>query len=269
MTTKTLKITAISLLTTLAIFAPAANADTLGPGDFVQLTSVVSSGNGQLDLILFGFASAGADNATGTFDGDNANLDMPTGSSDTTISGSYITSIGELRDFYRMNFPDPNFASGSSVVGIELFLDIDETSKSDFINVNTFQIVVNPTPFGGGDVRDDPLNNDIDSPTQQSTGVSYTGGTVEAEIEPAITPLMLDLNFQGAGHADYAILTGVNPFDPAFADGDVIQFVWESSDHSNGGDKIFLSGTTQVVPEPATMGLLAMGSVALLRRRNK
>jgi hypothetical protein len=69
-------------------------------------TSTVESGNGTLDFILFTESSGGSGNSSGSFDGDNANTQMPTGSGNTTADESYITSFGEIRAFYRLNFPD-------------------------------------------------------------------------------------------------------------------------------------------------------------------
>src|SRR5262245_47192784 len=53
----------------------------------------VGSGNGTLDYIFFTESSGGAGNSSGSFNGDNANTDMPTGSGKTTANESYITSI--------------------------------------------------------------------------------------------------------------------------------------------------------------------------------
>ena len=36
------------------------------------------------------------------------------------------------------------------VIDIKLFLDLNETSGSNYIDVDTFKIVVNPDPIGGG-----------------------------------------------------------------------------------------------------------------------
>ena len=107
------------------------------------------------------------------------------------------------------------------------------------------------------------LNNDISSAEQNSTGSSYTGGTLAAWLDTS--PKILPLNVQGAGFADYIIFTGVDPFDSAYADSTRILFFWDSSDHDDGGETYFLSGS--VIPEPATLGLLLIGGLTLLRRR--
>src|SRR3954470_18363896 len=60
----------------------------------------VGSGNGTLDFILFTESAGGTTNSSGSFNGDNANTDMPTGSGHTTADESFITSIGEVRNFF-------------------------------------------------------------------------------------------------------------------------------------------------------------------------
>ena len=107
-----------------------AQASVLLDADDVSLTtgSETQSGNGQLDLILFGYAAGGGvtGNAVTGFNGDDANTQMPGGGT-KSISGSYITSMGELRDFYRLNFP--NGLGGSTVNEIVLFADLSETGQ--------------------------------------------------------------------------------------------------------------------------------------------
>ena len=71
---------------------------------------------------------------------------------------------------------------------------------------------------------------------------------------------------QGAGFADYMILTGIDPYDPLFEDDTRVLFFWSESQNNDGGETVFLSGSVQagdieVVPEPATLVLL--GTVAL------
>ena len=62
----------------------------------------------------------------------------------------------------------------------------------------------------------------------------------------------------GAGHADKAIFTGINPFDSGFNDSTRILFHWASSNHNDGGETAFLSGTFAAhdlpgpqIPEPS------------------
>src|SRR5262245_57448835 len=76
-------------------------------------SNAVGSGNGTLDLILLTESSGGSSTIAGLFNGDDANTGMPTGNGNTTADESYITSMGELRAYYRLNFPDGN--GGSTV----------------------------------------------------------------------------------------------------------------------------------------------------------
>lgn len=249
-----------------AVCVQPAKAGLITDVDIVPTTGhEVGSGNGTLDLILFGFTGGGGvtDNEVTGFNGDDANSDMPTGGT-STMSGSYITSIGEIRDFYELTFPDGQ--GGSLQDQIVLFLDLSETGTVNHITLNTLTIVTDYDDFTAPDDRNDPLTNDISSATQNSTGAGTFGGTVIASLDPNIVPKSIPLNDQGAGHADHLIFTGINPFDQTYDDSTRILFSWDSTDHDNGGDKVFLSGS--IIPEPSSMVLLAVGAgVGLFRRR--
>jgi len=254
----------IGLAAILALGVSAGGA-VITDAEIVPTTAgMVPSGNGTLDLIMFGSAGGGGvtDNEVTGFNGDDANTDPPSGGS-TTMSESYITSIGELRDFYELNFPDGS--GGSLVSQIALFVDLTESGTVKDIKLDTLRIVIDYNSWPGPDVRNDPLGNDISTAVQNSTGSGFTGGTIVASLDAS--PKTLPENVSGAGFADYYILTGVNPFDGAFSDSTRVLVFWESHDHDNGGETIFLSG--EVIPEPGTLALLGLGSVLMLIRRQR
>lgn len=209
--------------------------------DFIALSgNEEGSGLGTLDLVLF--AGATANNKGGDFNGDDACTDMPSGGGATSATESYITSVGELRDFYRLNFPDGNSPTGSTVSEMVLFIDLNTDNTVD-VNLNTLQVVVDYDLYGGGDPRDDPYSNDISSAVQNSTDAnfSYTPGVGSLEAE-FTGPKTLPVLQQGSGWADYGIVLGIDPFDSRFQDSTRILFHWASTNHTTGGEEIFLSG---------------------------
>jgi len=225
----------------------------------------VQSGNGTLDYIFFweGGGVGVSENSAGSFDGDDANRDLPTGSSTTTASESFVTSIGELRDFYILNFPDG--MGGSTCHDIGLFVDVNQTGANKDLYLDTLTVVLNYDAFG--DDRDDPATYDVSSVLQESTGATFSGGTVLAQLD-SFVPKYIGVNEQGAGWADYIIDLGIDPFDSGFSDSDRILFHWESHGHNDGGETIYLSGS-YCIPEPATMTLVGFGALLLLVRRKR
>jgi hypothetical protein len=239
----------------------------IGDSDIVPTTgNEVASGNGLLDLKLFADSSASASNEYNGFDGDNANTDIASGGV-TTMAEAYVTSIGELRDYYRLCFPDGN--GGSIMNTMSLFIDLNQTPQNDII-LTGLNVVVDYDP-SFGDSRGDPWNNDVTTALQNSTtdgwsweigGPSPVGGTILSTID---SPKLLPLNSQGAEWADYAIRLNVDPFDSAFSDETRVLVYWASTVHDDLGETIFLSGQ-YIIPEPAMLLLFGLGA-ALLRRK--
>jgi len=149
-------------------------------------------------------------------------------------------------------------------------VDVNETGGPQSINLDTFDIFRNFTAFAGSDPRNDPFNNDITSSQQNATNATFSGGTLIANLDTS--QKVLGQNSVGAGHADQAIFTGINPFDPAFSNTDRILVHWMSSDHDNGGESVFISGSIgpqDFAPEPASLSLLAAGGLLVSRRARK
>jgi hypothetical protein len=241
----------------------------ISDSDIVATTgNEVASGNGQLDLKLFADSSANISNEYNGFNGDNANTDTP-GGGVSTMAEAYITSIGDLRDFYRWTFPDDN--GGSTLDSMWLFIDLNQTPGLD-VTIEALSVIIDyDHPYG--DSRDDPWTNDVLTDLQTSTTDGWAwdlgepspiGGTVYSTID---TSKLLPLNSQGAGWADYGIKLGINPFDPVFTDDTPILFYWASGGHDDGGETMFFSGSYASTPEPATLLLVGLGALCL-RRKN-
>ena len=115
-----------------------------------------------------------------------------------------------------------------------------------------------------------PLNPnpqaDVSSAEQAAVNQVYTSGTKIANLNPQ-PAANLPVNNQGAGFADYAIFTGINPF--SLNDSDVLLFNISMNTLNNGTEEIFLSGTYEpyYLPEPTTIGLMSFGALGLLRKR--
>lgn len=251
------------MVTALVVVAASGlvRADTITAEDIMATTgNEVQAGNGLLDFILFDGSTAGNHNEINGFNGDDANTDMP-GGGVTSATESFITSIGELRGFYDLTF------SPGTVNDIILSVDLDEQGSSPFINLNALTVVVDfddflPLP----DDRNDPYNHDLTFAQQNATGAGFSGGTIAAQLWSS--PVYLAVNQQGAGWADYGISLGINPYDPAFTDETRILFHWSSTDHTNGRETIFLSGQ-YIIPEPASLWLLALCGLVIGRRKRR
>jgi len=250
----------------LAGSSRSATAAVITNSEVVDLTpNIPVTGNGTLDMILFTESAGGSGNSSGSFSGDNSNTDEPTGGSGDSSDESYITSIGTLRDFYRLNFPDGQ--GGSSVNQFSIFVDVNETGQVLTINLDKCDVWIDYSQTFGDD-RDNPNTTDISSALQNSTGTGFSGGTLEAYLDSG--PKLLTYHNNGAGHGDMIIHTGINPFDSAYSDSTRILVNLGLSDMSDGGETVFLSGKYDPnVPEPTTLGLLAASGVALVAGRRR
>ncbi len=229
-------------------------ADVINLNEIVPTETTVSSGNGLLDLRLMTFSGSEIQNTSGAFNGDNGNNTLPQGGgADTSaFAESYVTSGLRLKKFYRLNFPTGT--GGSTVNELVLFIDLNETGGGQMINnIDMIDIIQNPTSIAG---NPNP-GLDVSSAAQAAINQIYTGGTLLANL--FASPVVVPINDQGAGHADYAVYTGINPF--SLGDSDTILFNVSMSVLNNGAEEIFLSGEfsrpVTAVPEPSSLFLLA------------
>jgi hypothetical protein len=234
-------------------------------------SGTTGSGNGTLDLRLMTFSGSEVDNSSGSFDGDNAMTALPQGSGADieSYAESYVTTAGELQAYYNLNFG----ATTTGEIEITLFLDLNETGELAqlFNSLSVLDIILNPTTINGNP----DASLDVLAAEQNAIDQIYTGGTTEAFLSPG-TPVNLPLNAQGAGFADYAFLTGIDPF--SLNASDVLLFNISMDTLNNGAEEVFLSGTysgqdvrdaVATAPEPSTVSLLILGlvGIAAVRRR--
>ena len=251
----------ISLLSLLS-----AQADTITASDIVAIPQhVAGSGNGTLELRLFTYSGSEIANSSGLFNGDNGNNTLPQGGGADilTFNGSYVTTAGKLKAFYNLNFLP------GSIHEMVLFLDINETGGGTLINtLGKLDIVLNPTSIQGNP----NLAGDVSSASQAAINQVYSGGLLIASLNPQ-PAANLPVNSQGAGFADYAIFTGIDPF--SLNDSDVLLFNLSMSQLNNGAEELFLSGTYAasdiIVPEPGCVSLLLAGglAMAIYQRRSR
>jgi hypothetical protein len=224
------------------------------------------SGLGTLDLVFFSGPTAN----NSIFDG--ANTSMPSGakSGATLVDAYYITSFGDLRNFYTQQFID----NGSTINEMMIIVDLNESVAKD-VNFDLLDITVGNIDIYG-DKRDNPDSTDIDSFLQNITN-TVTGGTIISRYatDASFTTSRLTIE-NGSGWADYGILTGIDPFDITYDNSDRIAFHLQFSSLTSGPEEVFLSGRyssvdvfSERVPEPATILLLGCGAMAVLRRRRR
>ena len=241
--------------------------DAITSYDIVPIPQHLSgSGNGTLDLRLFTYSGSEIGNTSGAFNGDNGNNTLPQGGGAdiSSFTESYVTTAGKLKAFYNLNFLP------GTINELVFCLDLNETGGG--IPVNTLarlDVVLNPATIQG---NPNPVLSDVSSSAQAAINQVYSGGTTIAYLNPQ-PAANLPVNSEGAGFADYAFFTGINPF--SLNDNDVLVFNISMGALNNGAEEIFLSGSYApgdyyMVPEPSALGLMVAGGLALgLRRRTR
>jgi len=195
----------------------------------------VGTGLGVLDLVLLAPSGGGSlNNPVGALNFDNSNTDMPTGAS-VNANESYITSMGDLRGFYALNFPDG--AGGSTTHELAFLLSMAESDAT--IQLNALDLVVDYSVPGGA-AQQDPAANDITATMQNAINSTYTAGD-GTRIAKLGGPLTLHQTPEAG--PDVLIRTGINPFSPNYADGTRLLVNWQSSGHDGSGELLLASGT--------------------------
>ena len=185
---------------------------------------LVGSGNGTLDLRMFTFSGSEIQNTASWFNGDNGNNTLPQGGGADTMSfiESYVTTAGDLKNYYNLNF------ASNSIAELVLYLDLNETGGGQPTNtLARLDIILNPTTIQGSP---NPLG-DVSSAAQAGINQVYSGGVLLANLNPQPAD-NIPVNNQGAGFADYAIFTHVNPF--TLNDSDVLLFNFSMNTLNNG-----------------------------------
>jgi hypothetical protein len=236
----------------------------IGSGDVVAIPSGVNgSGNGTLDLRMFTFSGSEIDNESGAFNGDNGNNTLPHNNSAATFAESYVTTAGKVQDYYKLNFP--NGSGGSTVNEIVLFLDLSENGGEEETNngLTVVDFYLNPSTISG---NPNPVGSDVSSNEQAAIDQGFTGGTLVANLAAMLT---LPTVANGAGHADHAIFTHINPFD--LSANDVLLLNVSMTGLSDGSEEIYMSGdfsgsdVMAAVPESSgfVLGTLVCGVIGL------
>ena len=153
------------LLVAVGLLAGPAQAALIETADIMAIPAgVTGSGNGTLDLRMFTFSGSEITNVAEDFNGDNGNNTLPNSGGDDTngFVESYVTTAGELKAFYILNFPP------DSVHEIMLCLDLNETGGG--MPNNTFISVDLPAPFSPSSAWISPGRMRIE--TSLSTGFS-------------------------------------------------------------------------------------------------
>jgi hypothetical protein len=262
----------------ITIFTVAMCAATSVQATIITSTDIVStpkasdfgtgSGNGTLDLRLMTFSGSEIQNESGAFNADNGNNTLPQGGGQdtSTFDESYLITASELRAYYDLNF------GVDAIDELVIFFDVNETGGGTTTNnLTVFDIVLSPTTIQGNP----DATGDVTGVEQAAINQIYTGGSIIANLDSSKN---LATNEQGAGFADYAIFTGINPY--LLGASDILLFNFSMDELNNGAEEFFLDGTfsgadvqdavdNSIVPVPAAVWLFgsALGLLGWMRRK--
>ena len=205
---------------------------TNGSYKFESLEAAPSgTGQGSYNVILFAHSSGGSGNAGAGVNVDDSNRLLPTGNLSSSDSLFWLTSIGDLRAFY-----DLQFGGSANVNNIVLFLDVNEEGGDpNAINLETLTVYKNAKTAPN---EISPVNNDIVSDDQES----ITGQSNGSPLKQLSNTQSLDQIGTGAGSDDWAIFTFVNPYDAAYSRSDTLLFNFKISGLDNGPETLSISG---------------------------
>ncbi len=270
------------------------DADTIA---LVGDENITGSGNGTLAFMWYTKGVNENKQGGNGANWDDANTDVPTGDGNTddgVYDEYFITSFGDLQEFYSLNFG----VTGTGEITLVIFLDLDETEP--FSPNNSLEILdlwLDPEAVAGEDptvpTSDyDAAGGDVDDADQNVIADAtepFAGGELLAYLDPLFTN-NLPVTQQGGGFADYALITMIDPF--AYNPSQLLLVHQKISVLSNGPETKFLSGLvasndlctgTPLPPncidpdptpmnEPSTLALLGtgiLGLFVLVRRRRR
>lgn len=254
------------------------HATTIINGDY-RFESLTGNESGNNNVILFTHSNGGSGNDSSGANVDDANRLLPTGNHPASDTIFWMTSIGDLRAFYNLQFgPD-------KVNNIVLLLQVNESGNdSNPISLDTLTIYLNATTNNNLH----PAGNDLTSAEQEAI-TSQSASSLLKQL--GNSSQSLNEVIHGGNQDDWSILTFINPFDASFLPTDSLLFKFRISDLDNGPERLSLTGqrsnceispigcrgtwgataaTSTGIPEPSTIILVGAALFFLFRgmRRN-